>query len=79
MKVCESILEKAVAKDIDNKLSDEAVYERRVILKEETETEEESQRCLNCHIICENCVEVCPNRANISCDDASERERYLGR
>ena len=66
MKACESILEKSVARDIENELSDDAVYERRAILKEATEKEEESQRCLNCHIICENCVEVCPNRANIS-------------
>jgi putative selenate reductase len=26
----------------------------------------EAQRCLSCNIVCENCVDVCPNRANIS-------------
>ena len=26
----------------------------------------ESKRCLECQTICENCVDVCPNRANIS-------------
>ncbi|MGN0466049.1 MAG: putative selenate reductase subunit YgfK [Lachnospiraceae bacterium] len=66
MKASESILGKAVAKDIDNELSDETIYERKAILKETIQKEEESQRCLNCHIVCENCVEVCPNRANIS-------------
>lgn len=30
------------------------------------EDKEESGRCLGCSGICENCVEVCPNRANIS-------------
>ena len=29
-------------------------------------SEPESSRCLTCSAICENCVEVCPNRANIS-------------
>lgn len=28
--------------------------------------EYEALRCLNCSCICENCVDVCPNRANIS-------------
>ena len=41
-------------------------YEKKGILKEEKETEKESQRCLSCSKVCENCVDVCPNRANIS-------------
>ncbi|MGD9667130.1 MAG: putative selenate reductase subunit YgfK [Synergistaceae bacterium] len=28
--------------------------------------EKESERCLDCGVLCENCVDVCPNRANIS-------------
>jgi putative selenate reductase len=28
--------------------------------------EKESERCLECGVLCENCVDVCPNRANIS-------------
>ena len=28
--------------------------------------ERESDRCLECQILCENCVDVCPNRANVS-------------
>lgn len=28
--------------------------------------EEEHKRCLDCLTVCENCVDVCPNRANIS-------------
>lgn len=26
---------------------------------------QESKRCLGCNVICENCVDVCPNRANL--------------
>ena len=25
----------------------------------------EADRCLNCSTVCENCVDVCPNRANV--------------
>ena len=28
--------------------------------------EQESQRCLECSYVCSKCVDVCPNRANIS-------------
>ncbi len=28
--------------------------------------EAEASRCLQCAVVCENCVEVCPNRANVS-------------
>ncbi|MBQ1311306.1 MAG: putative selenate reductase subunit YgfK, partial [Blautia sp.] len=31
-----------------------------------TDTAVESERCLSCSRVCENCVDVCPNRANIS-------------
>lgn len=30
------------------------------------EMKSESMRCLECDLICENCVDVCPNRANVS-------------
>ena len=26
----------------------------------------EAERCLNCHTVCEACVTVCPNRANVA-------------
>ncbi|MDD4159393.1 MAG: putative selenate reductase subunit YgfK [Synergistaceae bacterium] len=29
------------------------------------EIDRESKRCLECGILCENCVDVCPNRANV--------------
>ncbi len=32
------------------------------------DAQSEAQRCLRCNVVCENCVDVCPNRANISID-----------
>ncbi|MCL1856019.1 MAG: FAD-dependent oxidoreductase, partial [Clostridia bacterium] len=30
------------------------------------EPKEEDSRCLKCSVLCENCVDVCPNRANVA-------------
>ena len=35
-------------------------------LAEEDESRTDSGRCLSCNSYCENCMEVCPNRANIA-------------
>jgi len=32
----------------------------------EAEVRAEAERCLQCRILCDRCVEVCPNRANVS-------------
>lgn len=62
----EAIIGKALAEDLF-KLSDaEAIYERKGRLAEENAHVIDSTRCLSCNSCCENCVEVCPNRANIS-------------
>jgi len=42
------------------------VREKRGILCKDCASAHESERCLECATICENCVEVCPNRANIA-------------
>lgn len=68
---------KAVAKDIlareglsadfEKKalaVNEEALYERKGILKDPVWDEIEAERCLSCENICELCVDVCPNRAN---------------
>lgn len=39
---------------------------KKGILVHSKEAKDEANRCLECNIICESCVEVCPNRANIS-------------
>lgn len=68
---------KAVAKDILAKeglvadfekkslpVDEDALYERKGVLKDPICGEKESERCLSCENICELCVDVCPNRAN---------------
>ena len=43
-----------------------AVYGKKGIIHCDNAGVHESERCLECLSICENCVDVCPNRANIS-------------
>jgi putative selenate reductase len=43
-----------------------AIGLKRGILTDEDGRCSDSARCLSCGAICENCVEVCPNRANVS-------------
>ena len=62
----EAILNKAVAADYSEKADEESIYARRGVLLEKQQGRVESGRCLTCSSVCENCVEVCPNRANIS-------------
>ena len=65
-KAAEGILGKSVASDFDSQLDSETIYGRKGVLKEEDKKQLDSSRCLKCDCICENCVEVCPNRANVS-------------
>ena len=39
-------------------------FEKKGILKHSKEAKTEEERCLTCNKVCENCVDVCPNRAN---------------
>ena len=41
-------------------------FDKQGILSDYASAEKESARCLNCGMICECCVQVCPNRANIA-------------
>lgn len=62
----EAIVGKVLAEDLF-KLSDAGtIYGRKGRLAEENDHIVDSTRCLSCNSYCENCVEVCPNRANIS-------------
>lgn len=47
------------------KNSDRALAKKGTLIKYKTPSTE-SNRCLECSTICESCVDVCPNRANIS-------------
>lgn len=42
------------------------IYMRRGLLAWPKKAEEEGERCLDCASLCENCVQVCPNRANLA-------------
>lgn len=65
-KVAEAIAGEVLARDFDKLAEEEKVYAKRGVLKEEQKETKEAGRCLGCLTICENCVEVCPNRANIA-------------
>lgn len=69
---------KVVAKDILSKenlstdferktaiVDEDILYSRKGILKDPSYVEKEAGRCLKCDTICELCVDVCPNRANM--------------
>ena len=43
-----------------------ALYAKKGVLTEAADTRNDSARCMHCNTICENCVDVCPNRANIA-------------
>ncbi len=62
---CEAITENRISANItENMLScKENAVSKKGVLK--TPSGRESERCLSCNIVCENCVDVCPNRANI--------------
>lgn len=65
IKAAENIAGKPIAPDKNEPVSKEAIRARKGILKEPG-SEPEADRCLGCSTVCENCVDVCPNRANIT-------------
>jgi len=65
-KAAEFILKKPVARNYDDIADPQEVYAKKGLLIEEDSSVSDSRRCLSCSTICENCVEVCPNRANVS-------------
>ena len=65
IKACEAILGREIS-GISTILQDPAsIIAKKGILAEAGDAPE-AARCLACSTICENCVDVCPNRANIS-------------
>ena len=47
-------------------VSESTLYNKKGQILSEGEADHESQRCLTCSVVCENCIDVCPNRANVS-------------
>ena len=66
LKAAEAIIGTKLTKDYDKLADEEKVYGRRGVLREGQEGKDETTRCLGCSSICENCTEVCPNRANVA-------------
>ncbi|MDD6435499.1 MAG: putative selenate reductase subunit YgfK [Clostridiales bacterium] len=60
-----AIIGSAVAGDIEPDGNEEGCFAKKGILAESCEVSSESERCLKCDVVCENCVDVCPNRANV--------------
>lgn len=50
----------------------DVLYEKKGTLQERLEAKLEGLRCLTCDQVCDICVDVCPNRANISIKVASD-------
>ena len=46
--------------------TEDACEKKHGILKDYEQAEKERERCLNCGTVCECCVQVCPNRANVA-------------
>ena len=66
LKAAEAVIGEKLVQDHPSVTDEEEVYRRRGKLADLLADREEGGRCLGCEGICENCAEVCPNRANIS-------------
>ncbi len=72
IKAAEAIAGTEIAKAMGEPIPAQTIYERKGILAEPAACAQgsggtkEAERCLACSSVCENCVDVCPNRANIS-------------
>ncbi len=65
MTAAEAIVGAPVSGDMSRPADAGAIYKKKGILAEPL-AGKEANRCLGCSTVCENCVDVCPNRANIS-------------
>lgn len=61
----EAIVGEPVTGDMSEPADAASIYQKKGILAE-PDGGKESNRCLSCSTVCENCVDVCPNRANVS-------------
>lgn len=56
----------AVAAANAGKAAYEKAVEKKAVLAHADSDEKDGERCLSCNTVCECCVDVCPNRANIA-------------
>lgn len=54
-----------------------AISERKGVLQAAGNLEVEFERCLECNYVCNICVEVCPNRANVAIEVAKDNFKTL--
>ncbi len=66
LRAAEAVIGEKLVTDQASLTDEDVIYSRRGKLADVREDKDETGRCLGCEGICENCVEVCPNRANIS-------------
>ncbi|MDO4438392.1 MAG: putative selenate reductase subunit YgfK [Eubacteriales bacterium] len=66
MKCAEAIVGEKLFENIPSVSTEEKAYTKKSGLIEKETVDTEAKRCVSCDYICENCVSVCPNRANIS-------------
>lgn len=66
LKAAEAVAGEKLVQDYEPHMDEKEVYKKRGLITDELEKAEECGRCLTCSGICENCTEVCPNRANIA-------------
>lgn len=57
-------VEKTVTSTSENHIDE--IIDKKGVLKNSSEPGQENWRCLECNILCNICVEVCPNRANLA-------------
>lgn len=51
--------------DFDRRLNDIRNRKGNILPFRPQDHHQEAQRCLGCNLVCDKCVEVCPNRANV--------------
>jgi putative selenate reductase len=56
-------LDTTVVFDQESQLAE--IRHKKGLLQESCKTGNQNQRCLECNVLCNLCVEVCPNRANV--------------
>ena len=60
----ETIAGESLAEDRKSTKQAEDLYAKKGFICE-LYAQDDSKRCLGCDVLCENCVDVCPNRANV--------------
>lgn len=59
----EAILGMCITEDVPSPAPSEKLYLQKGFIR--SSSENEADRCLSCGALCGNCVDVCPNRANV--------------